>query len=297
MRDFNKEEGGKPVSAGDVNRDALSTLPPAHVAFVVRTYYTSVELAEARRRYQDAGSYTEALAYLVDLGQRDLRRSALYTTIPTGKVLIHQPDRPEGSLSAVPLPQIELARRAFPCLDEASARTSGLALSGAEDPRRREQLTLWGEGDTPGIQVQGTPPEPHQGSKMPGLAKAAGAKKLVYLEQTIVRRFGSHVPGWVVKDRGLGYYLEPLRSGQGYLVTLVHLKSRRDLASAILPECDHERIRLWVGACVTLTDWTRGIQAILREQEGEQKMRAWEGRLTDIWYEQERRLKRQLSLF
>ncbi len=88
-----------------------------------------------------------------------------------------------------------------------------------------------------------------------------------------------------------------MQSGRSYLVSLIHLKSGREMASVIAQSLDHERIREWMSACAILTDWTRGIQVILREKQGEQKQRAWSRQLEGIWREQKTTVKRQLAFF
>ncbi len=270
--------------SADQTEPAAPIVSDTYIDFIARLYFDAQELAEARRRYQESGSYAEAIAYLVGRGN-DLRHSPAYTTIPGGAVLIPRPGRGEGSLAYLSLSPAHLACRAFP---DPQPQVEGV---GEQTSATARQLSFWGE-------CMGTPGE--AGVPMhspPKQARATRPKKLSYVEQPISRRYAQPVQGWVVKDRGLGYYAEEMRSGDGYLVGLVHLKSGREFASVLTLSLDHDRIRAWVSACAQLTDWNQGIQAILKEQSGEQKQRAWSRQLERIWYDQQTSVKRQLAFF
>ncbi len=256
--------------------DQAAKKPPSvsetSFTFVAKAYFSPGELAEAWRLYKENGSYAETIAYLVGCGE-DLRRTSSYLTIPGGKVHIPRPGRLEDSLAYISIPLVELARRAFPDpLPQAEKEVGRTSAKG-------KQPGFW---DASAQQPRTTRPK---------------AKKLMYVEQPIARRHRQPAQGWVVKDRGIGYTVEPMQNGGGYLVSLIHLKSGREMASVIAPSLDHERIREWVAACAILTDWTRGIQVILREKQGEQKQRAWSRQLEGIWREQKTTVKRQLAFF
>lgn len=259
-----------PVSETDMN-------------FIATLYFSPLEIAEARRLYADSGSYAKAIAYLVGCGD-DMRRTPAYCTIPGGKVHIPRPGCPEDSMAYVSLSLGNLAQRAFPDPhSRVESETTGM------DAQRR-QLSFWDEAElvAGGQKTLEIPPK---------RAKPAHQKRLTYIEQPIARKYGSPIPGWVVKDRGLGYLVEPMRSGDGSCVSLIHLKSKRELVSVIVATLDHERIRAWVSACAQLTDWNQGIMAILKEKPGEQKQRTWSRQLEAIWRDQQTKVKRQLAFF
>ena len=136
-----------------------------------------------------------------------------------------------------------LARLSLPASDEPSTQPRS---------EKRRQLSFFED-------VSGVASEPREVEK----AKKARKTRLSYVEQSITRGHESPKQGWVVKDRGLGYDVSPMRDG-GYQVHLVHLDSRREMAVVLLRDLDHERIREWVSACAVLTDWNKGIQAIVR---------------------------------
>ena len=267
--------------------DQAKSSPPVvsetSIDFIAKLYFSPLEMAEARRLYKESGSYAEAIAYLVGCGD-DMRHTPAYYTIPGGKIHIPQPGRPPDSLAHVSIPLVNLARRAFPDPQPQAESVVGRTRA------KGQQLGFWDEAElTAG--GQGTP------TTAANQARAARPKKLSYVEQPIARRYGQALPGWVVKDRGLGYLARQMSSGDGYFVSLIHLKSRREIASVIAGSLDHERIREWVSACALLTDWNQGIQAILKEKPGEQKQRAWSRQLEGIWSEQETKVKRQLTFF
>ncbi len=74
-----------------MSADRSSSLPlvvsEKDINFAAQLYFSPLEMAEARRMYQESGSYAEAIAYLVGCGD-DLRRMLTYMTIPGGKVHI-----------------------------------------------------------------------------------------------------------------------------------------------------------------------------------------------------------------
>jgi hypothetical protein len=266
------------------------------ITFVARSYFSPLETGEARRILQETQSYQDALAYLVGVGE-DLRLTPVYTTTPNGKVLIAEPGRPADSLAYIPVPLIELARRAFPDPHATEARDS-LDQSGSDDQRqgRNTQLSFWEESELRGEERTG-----QQDTSQPAAVRktpSARSKKVLYVEQTIARVHCAPQPGWVARDRGLGYLVVPMRPpNSGHVVSLIHLKSRREMASVLCDPLDHERIRMWICTCLPLTDWTRGIQALLKEQQGEQKQRSLTARLEEFWYQQTFTVKRQLAFF
>ena len=261
--------------------------PPAvsetYLNFIARLYFDAREMTEARRRYQESGSYAQAIAYLVGCGD-DMRHTPAFCTIPGGKVIVSQPDRPEGSLAYVSLPLVNLAQRAFP--DPGPRPECETVGTGGE----KRQLGFWNEDEL----ASGGTGTPTAAAKR---VNSPRQKRLTYIERPIAQRYGQPVPGWVAKDRGLGYLVEHMRSADGYLVSLIHLKSRRALAEVISTSLDHERIREWVSACALLTDWNQGIQAILKEKPGKQKRLAWSRQLGDIWSDQQTKVKRLLAFF
>lgn len=267
------------------------------ITFVAKAYFSPLETGEARLILQGGGSYDEALAYLVEQGQ-DMRKTPIYTTVPNGKVLVAKPGRPADSLAYIPIPLMEVARRAFPC-PKAYESQVGEEQSGGFTPTGRVQLAFWEESELIGGNQQegSTGPTSNDHRAAPPQRKGARPKKLHYIEQPVAKIHCEPRPGWVVKDRGLGYTVEPMRTRSGYLVSLIHLKSRREMASVVCDSLDHERIREWVSACVLLTDWTKGIGTLLKEQQGEQKQRAWTRQLEALWYQQKFTVKRQLSFF
>ena len=269
--------------------DQAASSPPSvsetSLSFVAKAYFSPGELAEAWRLYKENGSYAETIAYLVGCGE-DLRRTSSYLTIPGGKVHIPRPGRAEDSLAYLSIPLVELARRAFP--DPLPQAEKEVGRTGAKG----EQPGFW---DASELTADGH--EASAASAQQPRTTRPKAKKLMYVEQPIARRHRQPTQGWFVKDRGIGYTVEPMQSGRSYLVSLIHLKSGREMASVIAQSLDHERIREWMSACAILTDWTRGIQVILREKQGEQKQRAWSRQLEGIWREQKTTVKRQLAFF
>ena len=244
-------------------------------------YFHAEELAEARRMVEAGRLYEEAIAFLAKSAEKDLRNSGekdpphWILTIPGGQVFIYRPNHYWPSRPVYEFHAGYLATLAYPPTQKPAQPTS----SG-----RAKQLGFWDEKE---LTLQ-TGPE--------GRSKKIRKSKLTYLEQSVGSTHGPEHLGWVVKDGGLGYVVEPMRVGEGYLVTLIHLKSRRKMAEVVIQAVNHERIREWVSACVHLTDWNRGIQAILKEMQGKQKQLAWSRQLEAVWWQQ-KRVKRQLAFF
>jgi hypothetical protein len=247
------------------------------LAAVVQQYFRDEELAEAHRLIETGHSYEEAIASLASSAEDSLRNSGekpyWFFTIPSGRVSIY---RPGHSWPERPLYRFQasyLATLALPA-----------PIQQEEPEMKGRQLSFWDESEI------AVPSQVRQEER----PKKTRTKKLKYIERPIAKRYGHPQQGFVVKDAGLGYVTE--RMGEGYLVTLIHLKSRREMASVIIGAVDHERIREWVSACVPLTDWNKGIQALLAEKQGKQKQLAWSRQLEAIWYEQ-KRVKRQIAFF
>jgi hypothetical protein len=149
--------------------------------------------------------------------------------------------------------------------------------------------TLWGDLDSSEL------PLPADGGTQPVAKKAsARPKKLRYEEQPVrvgTGKFWRTATGWVVRERGVAYVIEPWQSGGGYEVSVVHTRSNRVMASFTIPRVDdlaHTRIRQLMEVVVTLTDWTRGVRDILNEKQGGRKQRQWSSQILDIWWRQER---------
>src|SRR6266568_67210 len=259
------------------------------LAWVKRRYFTGEELAEAERLLGERG-YEEAIAYLARVGQESLRNSGeaqaphLFITIPGGKLFILRPGRPIGAWDRAFTYGIgEFAQLVFP-------QRSGAQLSARGAPRSEGGMSpLWGDLDSSELPLPA-------GAGMQSLPKKAGMrpKKLRYDEQPVrvgIGKFWRTAPGWVVRDRGLAYIIEPWQSGGGYEVSVVHARSNRVMASFTIPRVDelaHTRIHQLMEVLVTLTDWMRGIRDILNEKQGERKQRQWSSQILDIWWRQER---------
>jgi hypothetical protein len=149
--------------------------------------------------------------------------------------------------------------------------------------------TLWGDFDSSEL------PLPSGAGTQPVAKKASvRPKKLRYDEQQVrvgTGKFWRTVPGWAVRDRGLAYVIDPLLSGTGNEVSVVHTRSNLVMASFAIPRLDdlaHTRIQQLMEVVVTLTDWTRGIKDILNEKQGEGKQRQWSSQILDIWWRLER---------
>jgi hypothetical protein len=259
------------------------------LAWVKRSYFTGEELAEAERLSGEEG-YEEAIAYLARVGQESLRNSRepqaphLFITIPGGKLFILRPGRPIGAWDrAFTFGIGEFARLVFP-------QRSGARPSAHGAPRSDQGMsTLWGDLDSSelplptGLRAQ---PAPKKASARP--------KKLHYDEQPVRIGAGKYwrtAPGWVARDLGLAYVIDPWRSGGGYDVSVVHTRSNRVMASFTIERVDelaHTRIRQLMEVVVTLSDWTRGVKDILSEKQGEGKQRQWSSQILDIWWRQER---------
>ena len=129
--------------------------------------------------------------------------------------------------------------------------------------------TLWGDLDSSEL------PLPAGGGTQPVTKKAnARPKKLRYDEQPVrvgTGKFWRTATGWVVRERGVAYVIEPWQSGGGYEVSVVHTRSNRVMASFTIPRVDdlaHTRIRQLMEVVVTLTDWTRGDQGNSEREAG-----------------------------
>ena len=259
------------------------------LAWVRRSYFTGEELAEAERLSQEQG-YEEAIAYLARVGQESLRNSDepqaphLFITIPGGKLFILRPGRPIGAWErAFTFGIGEFARLVFPQRSGAQPSTHGA-------PRPEGGMsTLWGDLDSSELPLPAGIPTQSAPKKA-----TARPKKLRYDEQPVRIGAGKYwrtAPGWVARDRGLAYVIEPWRSGGGYDVSVVHTRSNRVMASFTIKRVDelaHMRIRQLMEVVVTLTDWTRGVKDILNEKQGEGKQRQWSSQILDIWWRQER---------
>jgi len=266
------------IPAPDCSDEELLTI-------ALQQYFRPEEMVEARRMRDTGRAYEDALAFLAKSAEKDLRNSGeqdpphWILTIPGGQVFIYRPGHYWPSRPVYEFHAGYLATLAFPPTQKPEQ------LAPADKPSRR-QLSFWDEEAL-------TPPVHPQEEGHP---KKTHPKRLIYLEQPIGLVHRQPQQGWVVKDGGLGYVVEPMRVGEGYLVILIHLKSRREMASVVTQTLDHERIREWVSACVPLTDWNRGIQAILKEMQGKQKQLAWSRQLEAIWWQQ-KQIKRQMAFF
>ncbi len=182
--------------------DQAASSPPSvsetSITFVAKAYFSPGELAEARRLYKESGSYAEAIAYLVGCGE-DLRHTPSYLTIPGGKVHIPRPGRAEDSLAYLSIPLVELARRAFP--DPLPQAEKEVGRTGAKG----EQPGFW---DASELTADGH--EASAASAQQPRTTRPKAKKLMYVEQPIARRHRQPTQGWFVKDRGIGYTVEPI---------------------------------------------------------------------------------------
>ncbi|MBA2681134.1 MAG: hypothetical protein H0U76_22390 [Ktedonobacteraceae bacterium] len=260
------------------------------LAVAVQQYFRSEELVEARRMIEVGHTYEEAIAFLAESAEDDLRNSDerpyWFFTIPSGKVSIYRPghcfpERPLYKLYAG-----YLATQAFPL--PVTYQPVITAKADKQAGSKGRQLSFWDASEITDTVCSQDQEEARRKKTRP--------KKLTYLEQSIAKAYGQPQQGWVVKDRGLGYVLVPMRGSEGHMVTLIHLKSRREMASVIIQTVNHERIREWVTACVLLTDWNKGIKAILAEKQGKQKQSAWSRQLEAIWWQQ-KSVKRQLAFF
>lgn len=259
------------------------------LAWVKQRYFTGEELAEAERLLGERG-YEETIAYLARVGQESLRNSGetqaphLFITIPGGKLFILRPGRPIGAWDrAFTFGIGEFARLVFPQRSEEPPSAQGAPIE------KRGLSTLWGDLDSSEMPLPagvGTQPVAKKASARP--------KKLRYDEQPVrigTGKFWRIATGWVVRDRGLAYVIEPWQSGGGYEVSVVHTRSNRVMASFTIPRVDdmaHTRIRQLMETVVTLTDWKRGVRDILNEKQGERKQRQWSSQILDIWWCQER---------
>lgn len=124
----------------------------------------------------------------------------------------------------------------------------------------------------------------------------ARGKRFKFVAQPVrmgTLKYWRQYPGWVVKDGPLGYVIESRTDF--HTINLIHLRSNRVMATGYvssLDETTHARIHGWIREALTLTDWTQGIAALLKEK----KARDWARQLEDLW----RKYKMQrlrLSLF
>jgi hypothetical protein len=262
------------------------------LAWVKRCYFTHEELAEAEQLLEARG-YEEAIAYLASVGQESLRNSGeaqaphIYITIPGGKLFILRPDRSIGAWDrAFAFGIGEFARLVFP------QRAGGGAQPSAQQsiPRSAPGMsTLWGNLDSSELPLPAVP-STHSAQKK----VITRPKKLRYDEQQVhigTGKFWRTTTGWVLRDRGLAYVIDPWQSGGGYEVSVVHTRSKRVMACFAIPRVDelaHTRIRQLMEVVVTLTDWNRGIKDILSEKQGARKQWQWSSQILDIWWRLER---------
>jgi hypothetical protein len=255
------------------------------LAAAIQQYFHAEELAEAHRMVEADRSYEDAIAFLVKSAEADLRNSGekvpphWLLTVPGGQVFIYRPGHCFPERPVYEFHVGYLATLAFPATQKPEQPTPPSRPVG-------RQLSFWDESELTF----------HAQSQEEVCSKKTRTRKMVYLEQSIRSVHRAPQQGWVVKDAGLGYIVEPMRVGEGYLVVIVHLKSGREMASVVIEAVNHERIREWVSACVPLTDWNRGIQALLKDVQGKQKQLAWSQQLEAIWWQQ-KRVKRQVPFF
>lgn len=267
--------------AADFTDDDLLAWLKAH-------YFSQEELDQARHIEAEQG-YAAAIAFLAEQGQNSLRNSGppprLFITIPGGKVFVYRPGTPVGAfVRAFAFGIGELARLALP------PSTADERHVGADSPApgANGMLMLWDE-QTPA-------PErgPAQGLSVPApvaRVRPGRPRKLHFDEQAIVVSHLGSRTGWVMRERGVAYLIEPLATGRGFEVRVMHLKSGRTMASWFIAQCDdlaHTRIRQVLEEVVNLTDWTQGIQTILQQKSGAHKQQQWERQIFDIWSRHER---------
>lgn len=263
------------------------------VEFTLQHYFSPEELSEAHRMLDTGSTYEEAIAYLADLGHSQLRDSQephpprIFITIPGGKVLVHHPTRPfphrpvwEGHVSI--LASLVLPRPA--------TETQPAMPAAQVEGNSYQRFSLFDDvSDTDG----GNAEKSKRASIRP--------KKLTYLEQPVcmgTQKTWWTRPGWVVKDGHLGYVIEKLKE-DFYGVSLVHRKSNHVMVTvylSVLDETTHARVRGWVADALQITDWSKGITAILKEKTGEHKKRAWSRQLEELWKKHSAQ-RYQFSLF
>lgn len=267
---------------------------------VIQHYFAPEELVQARHMAEETGSYEEAIRYLVQLGQDSLRDSAearpprVYITIPGGRIIIHHPARLGVDNPVLYTFSIaHLACQAFPPPTTRSAPAS----VPASDPVPLQPLFF----DSPPAALTKEVASPVARAHTNGGAKGARAKRGTFVQQPVSlgnKSWSYTREGWVLKHGWLGYVLKPFPEG-GASVDLVHLVSHRVMATISLADVDettHARLQAWVCEVHALTDWSRGIQALLREQAGKQKLRAWSALLEQRWKEQQK-TPMQVSFF
>ena len=269
------------------------------LAIVIAHYFTTDELERARELAR-AESYEAAIAYLSTCGRQSLRDSGeehpprVYMTLPTGDILIHHPARLfPGTAIIYAFSITHLALRAFSPLS-----ISGDSRESAGDVDKTvEALHFpWCAGDAPPITQAPGATHAYSGKRTPALPRT-------YIFQEQAMRLGTkHLfwtrSGWAVKKGFLGYVLTKLPSGT-YRVELIHLVSYWVMADVYLDALDettHARLQGWVSDAHALTDWSRGINSILKEKTGKEKKWAWARQLKDLWYSRRQEL-RQLSFF
>lgn len=257
------------------------------LAEVIATYFTPEELAEAQRLSRTS-SYEAAIAYLTTTGANSLRDSGeacpprVYITIPGGHVLVHHPARLFPAPTLYSFSVQHLALQAFPPPASANARQE-------EEPAQ----FLFFDGEQA---VEHRPAPEKQKAR-----SSTRPRTCTFVEQPIRIGTSKHFwtrKGWRLKNGFLGYVLARMPSGS-YRVELVHLVSNWVLTSVYIDAMDEttqDRLQAWAWDAHDLTDWSRGIAAILKEKPGKQKKWAWDRDLQRLW--DARRLEpRQVSFF
>jgi len=263
------------------------------VDFALQHYFLPEELAEARRMREAGSTYEEAVAYLADRGQATLRNSGetqpphMFLTIPPGMVFVYHPERRFPHRPVLRCHVGYLASRALP---QPSTEIQAATMPAQAEGHPYQCFSLFDDVPT----TDGGEVEKTKGPR-------TRPKKLKYVEQLVrmgTRKTWWTQPGWVVKDGYLGYVMKGLQPGF-YEVSLVHLKSNHVMATvylSALDEATQARVQAWVTDALRLTDWSRGITAILKEKTGEQKKAAWSRQLEELWKQQRPRCY-QFSLF
>ena len=257
------------------------------VDFAIRHYFTPEELAEAQR----CRVYEKAIAYLIRRGTETLRCSEekrpphWIITLPGGMVMIHHPDRPWPAPPLAELHISVLAKQVCP-----------LAPAPALFPSEPER-SYGGYRQESFFEDALQTERPREKSRQVGTRR----KRQTFLERMIRRgttAVWSEQKGWVLKDGPLGYVITARPRGS-FEVGLIHLPSNREMATVYLDAIDEttrERLQGWVVDALALTDWSRGISAILKEVPGEHKQRTWTRRIEDLW-ERHRRQAAQRSFY
>jgi hypothetical protein len=272
----------------------MTTLPPTCsdeevVEFALKHYFLPEELTEARRMMETGRSYEEAVAYLADRGLSTLRDSGgppphIFLTIPGGLMFVYHPQHPFPHRPVLECSVGQFASHVLPRPEtpiQSVAKTTG---------NRYQQFSLFEKvPDQTGERVE----KGKQPSNRPKKLRYAIAPVRIGTKQLWRER-----PGIVVKDGYLGYVVEQIKP-DFYSVNLVHLNSNRIMATVYLSALDettHARIQGWVADALQLTDWSRGITAILKEKTGEKKQYAWSKQIEALW-KKHRTRRYQFSLF